>query len=82
MDAAIKGLISAVSSAPDSNTRVEELLGRLPEGHDAVSMLVEIDRNAISSPACCLTFYTIINARSFADKLIRMNYEQNRAGFQ
>lgn len=69
-------LVNDVASAPDFNSRVEELVNKMPEGHDIVDLFVEIDRNAGADPSSCLVFFTILNVYSFADKLIRMDYEQ------
>jgi len=69
-------IVEAIASAPDTSSRVEELLNKIPEGHQAVEALVEIDRLAMSSPAHCLAFYTIINPASYADKLVRMERGQ------
>lgn len=71
-----RSIVDAVASAPDSNSRIEELLSKMPEGHDAVELLAEIDSKAMSSPAHCLTFFTIVNIHAFADKIVRMSFEQ------
>lgn len=69
-------MVNAVASASDHNLRIEELINNIPEGHDAVELLVEIDEAAVLSPANSLVFFTIINPSSFADKIPRMSFQQ------
>jgi hypothetical protein len=72
----VKRIIETAASAPDTSTRVEEILNKLPDGHGVVETFVELDRNAVASPAHCLAFFTIIDAASFAGKFVRMSFSQ------
>lgn len=76
VQANVKKIVEALASAPDNGTRTEKLLSKLPEGHEIVEFFIELDRNAVASPAHCLAFFTILNVSDFADKMIRMSYEQ------
>jgi hypothetical protein len=72
----VKNLIDALASAPDPSSRIEELLNKLPDGHDIVELFIELDRNAISSPAHSLAFLTIINVSAYSEKLVDISSEQ------
>ncbi|RKZ00835.1 hypothetical protein DRQ21_11765 [Candidatus Fermentibacteria bacterium] len=76
VDVNVSKIVEVLASAPDSGTRTEELLNKLPDGHEIVELFVELDRNAIASPAHCLAFFTIVDVISFADKMVRMSYKQ------
>ncbi|MCK5786959.1 MAG: HEAT repeat domain-containing protein [Candidatus Sabulitectum sp.] len=76
MEANVKKILDVCASAPDPGTRIKEFLNKLPEGHEVVELFVEFDRQAVVSPAHCLVFFTIVNVSTFADRLIRMSYEQ------
>ncbi len=76
MEVNAKKIVEALASVPDPDSRIKELLNKLPEGQEIVELFVELDRNAVASPAHCLAFFTIVDVSVFADKMIRMSYEQ------
>ncbi|PIE53247.1 hypothetical protein CSA37_02580 [Candidatus Fermentibacteria bacterium] len=76
MEDALKSVIEAVAGASDANERIEELISRMPEGHQAVELLAGIDSNALASPSCSLAFFTVLNSNKYADRLVRMKYDQ------
>jgi len=76
VEISVNNLVFASASAPDSGSRVEEFLNKLPEGQDIVELFIELDRNAVSSPAHCLVFFTIVNVSLFADKMNGLSYSQ------
>jgi len=71
-----KNIVQALSSEPDPGSRIQEMLNKLPEGHEIVELFIELDRNAVASPAHCLAFFTIVNVSVFADRMIGMSYKQ------
>ena len=76
MDINSKKIVDAVASAPDSTSRIEEFVNKMPEGHDIVELMINLDKKAMSSPAYCLSFFTIVNPIIFSDKLVRMTLNQ------
>ncbi len=76
MKVIVKNIVDALASAPDYDARIQEFQNKMPEGHDAVDLFVELDRNALVSPAHCLAFYSIVNISDLSDKIIGMTYEQ------
>ncbi len=76
MDINSKKIVDAIASAPDSTSRTDELINKMPEGHAIVELMVNFDINAMSSPAYCLAFFTIVNPMTFSDKLVRMTHDQ------
>ncbi len=72
----VKNLVQALASATDPSLRTQEMLNKMPEGHEIVELFVELDHNAVASPAHCLSFFTIVNISVFADKMVRMSFEQ------
>ena len=76
MKVIVKNIVEALASVPNFDARIELMQNKMPEGHHAVELFVELDENALVSPAHCLAFYTIANIADFAGKIINMSYEQ------
>ena len=76
MEIKVKNIVEVLASAPDTASRIQEMLNKLPEGHEIVELFIELDRNAVASPSHCLAFFTIVNVSVFADRMIRMSFEQ------
>ncbi len=72
----VKNIVKASASAVDPGSRIQEILNKLPEGHEVVELFVELDHNAVASPAHCLAFFTIINVSVFSDRIVHLTYEQ------
>ncbi len=69
-------IVQFVAAASDYDLRVQELTNKIPTGFDVVELFVEIDRNALVSPAYCLAFFTIVNISDYIDKLTDYTYDQ------